>query len=92
MFNKYEKAIMEQLLDILETENLASAPAARIIDIDEKHSFSILAKLFGEEIVLSWHSDELDDEVFVRLHMRWKKNWPLVVAVFAAAMKEAVEG
>ena len=83
MLDKIEIEIMNNLLDILENEDLKKAPAGRIIDIDNDHSFSIVAKLFGEEIVLSWHDDK--GEAFITV-TDWKKRWPMVVDVFAIAI------
>ena len=92
MLDKYEKAIMTQLLDILETEDLRKAPAGRTVEIDESHAFSIIAKLYGEGIALAWHDDRNDDKMFVHVNAKWEKNWSLVVDIFAAVMRSVVEG
>ena len=89
MLDRYEQAIIENLLDILENENLRSAPAGRVIEFDDgKYAFSIVAKLFGEEIVLSWHDDK--GEVFITIS-DWRNRWAMVVDVFAIAMKGVCE-
>ena len=88
MLDRYEIAIIEKLLDILENEDLRKAPAGRIIDADNDHSFSIVAKLYGEEIVLSWHDDK--GEAFIAIN-DWKKRWSTVVDVFTIAIHGVVE-
>lgn len=87
MLDRYEIAIMEKLLDILENEDLRKAPAGRIIEVDDQ-SFSIVAKLYGEEIVLSWHDDK--GEAFITI-TDWKKRWSTVVDVFTIAIHGVVE-
>lgn len=88
MLDRYEKAIMEKLLDIMENENLRQAPAGRIIELDDQNVFSIIAKLFGEEIAMTWHDDK--GEVFVTV-TDWRKRWATTVDIFAAAMRSVVE-
>lgn len=87
MLDRYEIAIMGKLLDILENEDLRKAPAGRIIEIGDQ-SFSIVAKLYGEEIVLSWHDDK--GEAFIAI-TDWKKRWSTVVDVFTIAIHGVVE-
>ena len=88
MLDRFEIAIMDKLLDIMEYEDLRKAPAGRVIEFDDKYSFSIVAKLYGEEIVLSWHDDKGEAYITVT---DWKKRWPTVVDVFAIAMMGVVK-
>ena len=89
MLDRYEKAVMETLLDILEKEDLNTAPAARNVVFDNKYTFVVVARhMPDDEVMLNWE-DELGD-VFITM-IDWEKRWPLVVDVFATAIRSRIE-